>query len=107
MKITELNARFIRRNEQGFENVDTIAEAEGLLFVCPVCYKAEGNTTVGAHSIICWRPSVPQNIDPKPGRWEFVGTSLDDLTLTAAASSIFLTVPGCGAHFYIRNGEIA
>lgn len=107
MKITELNARFIRRNDLGFENVEDIAEADGLFFVCPVCYKTQGNTVVGAHSIICWRPQVPANIDPKPGRWEFIGTCLDDLTLTAAASSIFLTGPGCGAHFYIRNGEIA
>jgi hypothetical protein len=86
-------------------NVASIAEADGLMFLCPVCF-VTNKGPVGTHGVLCWRPRVPQNVAPKPGRWEFEGTSLDDISLVAASSSIFLTGEGCGAHFYIRSGEI-
>jgi hypothetical protein len=85
--------------------VDAIAEADGVQFLCPKCFIANGGD-VGTHSIMCWRPRVPADVDPKPGRWELDGTGLDDLTLRAGSSSILLSGPGCGAHFFIRNGSI-
>ena len=76
------------------------------MFLCPKCYVANAGA-VGTHSVICWAPQVPQTIDPKPGRWELVGTSLDDLTLRAESSSVLLTTEGgCQAHFFVENGVI-
>jgi hypothetical protein len=100
---------FIRRSiEDGHETyrvVDRIEDADGVLFCCPKCFKTNGGP-VGTHAVLCWRPRVPADVDPKPGRWEFEGTSLDDLTLVAGSSSVLLTGPGCGAHFHIRSGVI-
>jgi hypothetical protein len=106
MKLTELFPRFLKRiDDNHFQSVDTVAEADGLTFICPKCFEANGKQRPGVHSIICWAPSVPQTTQPKPGRWELIGRSLDDLTLRAGSSSILLT-SGCAAHFFITNGEI-
>lgn len=107
MKLAELEPRFMRReDDHHFQDVESIDEADGIIFLCPVCFKAN-NGPVGTHAIICWRPRVPQTTSPTPGRWEFEGSGIDDLTLVAGSSSILLNGPGCGAHFFIRNGEIA
>ena len=82
----------------------SIDEADGVWFYCPKCYTANGGMR-GTHSVICWRPRVPADVDPKPGRWEFQGTGLDDLTLVADSSSILLR-SGCCAHFFVQAGEI-
>jgi hypothetical protein len=81
------------------------AKADGIIFLCPKCFAANGGPT-GTHSVICWQPKIPKKIKPGPGRWSFEGTSFDDLTLVAGSSSIHLTGKGCGAHFFIRNGMI-
>jgi hypothetical protein len=84
----------------------TLEQADALMFLCPVCYAANGGPP-GTHRVICNRPRVPL-VDGKyvgPGRWEFLGTGIDDLTLVAGSSSILLQ-GGCGAHFFIRNGGI-
>jgi hypothetical protein len=44
-------------------------------------------------------------MSPTPGRWDFQGTGLQDLTLVAGSSSVLLT-GGCRAHFFVRDGEI-
>lgn len=108
MRLTELEPRFLKvEDERSFRDVDAIAEADGVMFVCPLCLKNQAMTRPGVHSVICWRPRVPQTIPPVPGRWEFSGNGYEDLTLTAGSSSILLTSPeGCGAHFWITNGEI-
>jgi hypothetical protein len=85
--------------------VDTVAEADGVFYLCPVCFAKNGGPR-GTHAIISWRPRVPQTISPTPGRWEFEGTTLDDITLVAGSSSILLQTAPCKAHFFIRNGEI-
>jgi hypothetical protein len=99
---------FIRRatidGREGWEVVDRIADADGVGFLCPKCFKTNGGR-VGTHAVVCWRPRVPPDVDPKPGRWEFVGTGLDDLTLVAGSSSVLLSGP-CGAHFHVRGGAI-
>lgn len=107
MKLTELEPEFLRRDDDAhFQHVETFAEADGVLFVCPKCFAANGNSRIGVHSVICWRPRVPQTTKPTPGRWEFEGAGLSDLTLIAGSSSIHLTGPGCGWHGFIRNGEV-
>ena len=105
MKITDLDATFIKREDShNFRMVDTIGEADGVEFLCPMCFK-ENNGPVGTHAVICWSPSVPQDTSPTPGRWSMQGTGLHDLTLVAGSSSVLLK-GGCQAHFFVRNGEI-
>lgn len=107
MKLTELEPEFLAwKDDAHFQCVDSLTEADGISFVCPTCFKANGHQRPGVHSIICWEPNVPQTTSPKPGRWEMQGTGYHDLTLVAGSSSVHLTGPGCGAHFYIRDGEV-
>jgi hypothetical protein len=94
-----------RTDDDHFQDVDTLAEADGIMFVCPKCFKENDSKRPGVHSIICWSPSVPQTTGPVPGRWKMSGTGYDDLSLTAQSSSVLLT-SGCRAHFFINNGEI-
>ena len=108
MKLTELAPEFLRyeKTPEGefYVKVDTLAEATGIKFLCPKCWKAN-NGPVGTHAVICWTPAVPPELNPKPGRWSFTGTGLHDLTLVAGSSSILLTA-GCLWHGWIRGGEI-
>jgi len=86
-------------------DVDTIDQADGLFLLCPKCYDDPPVGRVGTHRVICWSPKISQDHDPKPGRWNFVGTSVDDLTLVAGSSSVLLQ-GGCGAHFFVRQGRV-
>jgi hypothetical protein len=105
MRLVELDGRFLKRIDgTHFCAVGGIEDADGLEFLCPICFVANAGP-IGTHSVICWRPRVPLDEMPGPGRWEFQGTSLADLTLVAGSSSILLT-GGCKAHFFVRAGEI-
>lgn len=121
MKLLDLEGQFLRR-EAGppvvLHYVDTLAEADGVIFLCPKCFAANGGK-VGTHAVICWfEGKVPDDADPKPGRWNPSGTGLDDLTFVGPrAVSILLTSTGnpdgvgmkggCGWHGFIRNGDAA
>jgi hypothetical protein len=86
--------------------VDTIAEADGVWFLCPKCFVANGGP-VGTHGVICWFVGkVPDDIDPKPGRWTPTGTGLHDLTFVPSAgrSSSVLLTGGCGWHGIVSAG---
>lgn len=108
MRLSELEPQFLKRiDDVTWQHVDTIAEADGVMFVCPKCMHDNGMSRSGVHGVVCWNPSVPQTTNPVPGRWNLVGTGYDDLSLVAGSSSVFLTGPGCGAHFFVQNGEIS
>lgn len=90
--------------------VDTIQEAQGVRFLCPVCFETN-NGPVGTHGVICWSRSrgIPDGVQPGPGRWLLVGTGLADLTLNGdgGSRSVALTGDGgCKAHFHVTNGEV-
>jgi hypothetical protein len=105
MRLTELKPQFLKREDSHhFALVDSFAQADGVEFLCPRCFRDNGGA-VGTHAIICWSPSVPQDTYPRPGRWEMRGTGVADLTLHAGSSSVMLTT-GCRAHFFVRDGEI-
>lgn len=105
MKLRELDAKFLKRDDSHhFHFVETIGEADGVEFLCPKCFAANGGPS-GTHAVICWSPSVPQDTSPTPGRWQLQGSGLDDLTLVAGSSSVLLK-GGCGAHFFVRSGAI-
>lgn len=106
MRLTELDPRFLKvASAHLFKHVMHIDHADGILFLCPKCFAANGGRA-GTHGVICWRPRVPQTVHPIPGRWEFVGSGFEDLSLVAGSSSVLLTGPGCQAHFFVRNGTI-
>ncbi len=107
----ELEAKFIAIVEPNkvHKYVETLAEAQGLQFLCPKCY-AEKGSRPGVHSIICWfrGRGVPDDEFPKPGRWTPSGDSLTNLSFVPGdpphATSVLLT-GGCGWHGYVTNGE--
>lgn len=89
--------------------VDTLADADGVMFLCPKCF-AENGGPVGTHSVICWFVGkVADDVDPKPGRWTPTGTSLDDLTFVPSAgrSHSVLLKGACGWHGFVTNGSAA
>lgn len=105
MKLAELDPLFLKvTGGRTYQRIHNFADADGLMLLCPKCFAKNGGPK-GTHVVMCWRPHVPQTIKPTPGRWEFRGTGIGDLTLFAGSSSIRL-VGGCDAHFFIKNGEI-
>lgn len=105
IRLADLDPQFLLvKDLKTFTHVESVEEADGIMFLCPVCFKANGGPK-GTHRVVCWRPRVPQSIPPIPGRWEFQGAGYNDLTLVAGSSSIALTT-GCKAHFFVKNGEI-
>lgn len=105
MKLVELDPRFMRYEAPDcWREVDTLAEATGIMFACPKCFEGNGGLR-GTHSILCWSPAVPLSEPPAPGRWKLEGTGFGDLSLVASSSSVLLT-SGCRAHFWVRGGEI-
>lgn len=118
VRLSELDPRFLRfaRDAEGRAlhiTVDSLAEAHGVMFLCPLCYQANGGR-VGTHRVICWSRSrgTPEDASPGPGRWTLEGTGFDDLTLNGdaigggGARSVLLT-SGCGWHGFVTNGEAA
>jgi len=111
VNLRELDAVFLRYEDGDCLHVGEppdvrIEDADAVMFLCPVCYTKNGGK-VGTHRVICNRPRVP--LGPNrvgPGRWEFKGAGIDDLTLVAGSSSIKLE-GGCAAHFFVTNGQIA
>jgi hypothetical protein len=112
--LTNLDPHFLKiidEKSHKFVNV-LLSEADGLRFLCPLCYIAN-NGPVGTHLIICWKPSVPQTFVPGPGRWDLIGTNFHDLSLVAGSSSILIGNGSnilsedkcCNAHFHIINGK--
>jgi len=115
VRLTELEPKFLRRlDDTHFQRVDTIAEADGIQFLCPACW-IKNNGPVGTHAVICWRPEVPQSTFPNPGRWTMQGTSFEDLSLVAGSSSVLIRKTeeevkkdgsGDPLHILVTNGEI-
>jgi hypothetical protein len=118
LKLSELEPQFLRYSLEGgravFHHVDDIAEAQGLIFLCPKCF-AENRGAVGTHSILCWSRSrgVPEDASPGPGRWTLEGTGYADLTMNGDSPkgpgtgkrSVLLTA-GCRWHGYITRGRV-
>lgn len=109
MRLSLLEPEWLKHHGDSWLNVDTIGEADGIMFLCPTCFeKNHGN--VGTHVMVCWRPHVPPEITPGPGRWEFEGTNFEDFTLVAGPNSggrrSVEIKGGCCAHFHITKGEV-
>ena len=125
MRLSELEPQFLRREERieewtrrkedgtneqvtgprEYQVFVELQDADGISFLCPKCFE-QNKGSIGTHSVLCWTPKVPPNVDPKPGRWNLVGTSYEDLSLVAGSSSVLLT-SGCMAHFVVQNGNVS
>lgn len=111
--LRELQPQFVRLTEPAGHHlyVDSLAEAQGVLFLCPLCFQENGGE-VGTHSVLCWSASrgVPDDVNPKPGRWKLDGTGYDDLTLNAdppkSNSRSVLLLGGCAWHGFVTNGVV-
>lgn len=115
-RLREIDAQFLRRVVEPdgrvlHVKVDSIAEAQGVMFLCPLCFAKNGGR-VGTHRVICWSRSrgIPDDAQPGPGRWALDGTGIDDLTLNAdppkTARSVQL-LGGCAWHECVTAGETA
>jgi hypothetical protein len=111
--LIELEAEFLRYEPKDghiyLTHADTIEQAQGVRFLCPLCFQAN-NGARGTHSVICWSRSrgVPDDAHPLPGRWALHGTSLADLTLNADPPSNARSVAllgGCAWHGHVTNGQ--
>lgn len=112
MTLRELEPEFVRHETRDGRhyNIDvaTIAEAQSVQFLCPVCYQ-KNQGPVGTHGVMVTfaNRGVPDHLGSQsrnggPSRWTASGTGLDDLTLTP---SIDLT-PGCTWHGFITGGQV-
>lgn len=106
VKLRDLEPEFIRRTDGGWQTVERIEDAQGVRFLCPRCFRKNGGR-VGTHAIICWSRSrgVPDDAQPGPGRWQLIGTSLDDLTLGADPPSKTSSVKIACWHGHITKGQ--
>lgn len=121
VRLVNLEPQFLRpmflRGSWHHFHVDTIAEAQGIWFLCPKCFDKNGGRQ-GTHGVICWSRSrgVPDSAVPGPGRWKIEGTGYDDLTVNADPPSTARSVAlkgncwpgegGAGWHGFVTNGEV-
>jgi len=118
MKLRQLEARFVKlvleppqeywpQGRPTHHYVDSLAEADGVFFLCPLCFAKNGGA-VGTHMVGCWfKGKVPDWIEPGPGRWNPSGSSLDDLTFVGPEAVSVLLRAGCQWHGFVRNGDAA
>jgi hypothetical protein len=112
MRLSKLNAQLITRHTLDGRITHgpaaSLADADGILFLCPKCFR-ENNGPVGTHSCICWFVGkVPDSAEPGPGRWNPTGTGIEDLTFVPSLGHEHCSVKlngGCEFHFNIVNGE--
>jgi hypothetical protein len=99
-RLVDLDGHLVKRTGEREEAWDVpLAEAEGVIFQCPLC------VNTGGHYVQCWfAGKVPDGLTPGPGRWTPTGTGIDDLTLNP---SVHLSGEGCGWHGWVKNGEAA
>lgn len=114
MRFDELQPEFLRYEADDdrifLPHTDDIAIAQGVGFLCPVCFAANGGPR-RTHSIICWSRSrsrgVPDSAEPGPGRWLLIGNGYGDPSLVGDGGSNSVQInTGCKAHFFVTNGEI-
>lgn len=87
--------------------VDTLAEAQGIRFDCPLCRGKCGGVLVG---FVGRAPAgmFSQSSEGKDSRWSVSGTGYHDLTLSP---SIWNDKQGaskgrCSWHGFVTNGEV-
>jgi hypothetical protein len=88
---------------RAWKPVATLGEADGVKFLCIGCY-LKNSGPVGTDTVICWfKGKVPDDLDPKPGRWNPVGTGLGDLTFAGPGP---FSVAHPHWHGFVEHGEV-
>lgn len=89
-----------------FHNVETVAEADGVCFLCPACFEKNGGS-VGTHGVMVTfeARNVPdaagsRDASGKPSRWAASGTTIDDLVLTPSILLDADRAPDQGCHWH-------
>jgi hypothetical protein len=103
--LAELEAEFVRYGaDGGIHHPVDLANAQGVMFLCPKCFGANGGN-VGTHRVLSWfrGKGVPDDAKPGPGRWEVEGFGLNDLTLRPSID--LSTSGGCDWHGFVTNGS--
>jgi len=97
MRLIELDASFRRYSATGLGKAEGFADAQGVLFECPM--------PDHSHMILLWFADrgVPAEAEPV-ARWQASGTGLDDLTLHPSVNAQ-VRDPTCW-HGWVTNGEI-
>lgn len=109
MRLSDLEAQLYRyAGDKSFAPVNSVAEADSVMFLCPACFIANGGN-VGTHSIrVDFRgKAVPDDVcihnsDGTPVRWDASGTTIEDLTLGPS----ILLLSGCAWHGFVEQGGI-
>lgn len=112
MRLERLEPEFVKitgRNPTVYTVVESLAEAEGIQFLCPKCFILnKGN--VGTHLVLCWfEGKVPDDETPGPGRWTPSGTGFHDLTFVPGVKHHAVSVKldsGCNWHGHVVNGDV-
>ena len=108
MRLKDLEAEFVKHDgASGHHIVSTLAEADGIMHLCPKCFH-DNSGSVGTHSMLLWfRGHVPDNVTPGPGRWTPQGTGMDDLTFVPGNPPMATSILCTGhCHFFIENGSV-
>lgn len=116
---TTLKGLFVFRDETGekfmwgpkperyeFCPVETVAEADHVEFLCPLCFEKNGGAS-GTHGVMVTFAgrNVPgeagsRDNTGKPSRWAASGSSLDDLVLSPSILLDASRPPGAGCHWH-------
>ena len=94
VKLSELNATFVQATTTGYRTVDSMPEAQGVVFDCPC----------GTHSVLVWFSGrgVPTTAPLGDKAWDATGTSLDNLSLSPS-----IDFPrGCW-HGFVQHGDVS
>jgi hypothetical protein len=105
--LSELEAAFVAMVDRSFHVVDRLADAHGVMFLCPRCFHENGGS-VGTESFLCWFADrgVPPDMTPGPGRWRPSGSGLADLTFVGPDACSIASDNGKHWHGFIRNGRV-
>lgn len=94
-----------------FHRVDALAEAHGIVFLCPKSYAKNGGVA-GTHGVRVYFEGSPvpshigTNNKGETVRWSVQGTGLGDLTLRPSIlEQDEGSVDPCGWHGYVTNGQ--
>ena len=102
----KLDAEFLTHSPTGFHRGPNIVDAQGIVFLCPSCYRKNGNSDVGVHSVLIWFADlgVPEEAFPKP-RWNVTGTSMADISITPSINLATDEQSKDEWHGWVTNGH--
>lgn len=123
-RLRDLEAEFVHRYERpataeelalnpqiptvkGFRRVETLAEADGIWFLCPKCF-ADNKGAVGTHMVAVPFPNAPdgaylRDVNGRWPKWQVTGgATLDDLQLSPSIQLL----GGCNWHGWVGSAGV-